>query len=154
MQPFKTGPVSSHNAQAHLCCCCFLSPGVDACIRVAAQAPVPGSDPAQDLADFINLLSAGLANATTAADADNHTGMLQGCCFLLTRGQCIRSRPYWLRQLHNATHSVAGSRLHLACVRHLIAGQAITTIPVATAACRVLCCAVQRMATPVELAST
>lgn len=98
-----------------------MSPGVDACIRVAAQAPVPGANPAQDLADFLNLLSAGLANSTAAPDADNHTGMSQGMYCQLTRLLMHHAMPSfcWLRQLQKAAHS----RRWQACVQKSDAGQ-------------------------------
>jgi hypothetical protein len=43
--------------------------GVDQCITIAAQAKVPGLNPEQDMADFIDLLNAGMA---ANASVDNH----------------------------------------------------------------------------------
>lgn len=58
----------------HGCCSCS---GVERCIKVAAQAPVPGLQPGQDLAAFIDMLNAGLMNSTTCqatTEEDDHTG--------------------------------------------------------------------------------
>lgn len=51
--------------------CAAVFAGVSQCITIAAQAPVPGLNPVQDLADFIDLLNAGLV--ANASGDDHHT---------------------------------------------------------------------------------
>lgn len=58
----------------HCCRCIACAAGVERCIRVAAQAPVAGADPVEDLQAFIQLLNAGLVNSTAAPGAEEHTG--------------------------------------------------------------------------------
>lgn len=49
--------------------CVCVPAGVDQCITIAAQAKAPGLNPEQDMADFIDLLNAGMA---ANASVDNH----------------------------------------------------------------------------------